>query len=299
MSNLRIKNVKTLGRRDIRKPQSQPPIAAGAGNENMAPNQFRIPVSFQGSTTHFSVYIDPKLGLNGIAVAGSVLANCERDYSSLSGFFGGLQPDHFNVIITSGIDGAFHVECTGKDLYCDASGTNADFSSMLVVAESTEVFSALQNAGWDGECSNGEGLSRALAAELYPTEVKNFVCAPRWLDGSEHRRNYVDQNDPTDRNPQSTGCAVLFLYYLRSQLQFSWAAIVQAAAPTLAGVYRNLTGQNNAWEAFSTLIEANFPMHRPSLLRKDNPFPLPQKPAAIRGRNGNSIFLSGALNCEE
>lgn len=186
----------------------------------------------------------------------------------------GVTPTSFNVLIAAGIGGAYHSSCSATDLYCDASGVDVDHTRMLVVAEEVEVFSALQGLGWDCGASNGEGLSRALAAtDLYPGSLNGFNSAATWLD-TPGRPDYVNTNDPTDRNYVSTGCAVLFLNYLRYQLGYSWQAIVGAGGSTLRATYQSLTGSTDALTPFKALLQRRFPEGTPSGLTNDNPFPI-------------------------
>jgi hypothetical protein len=246
---------------------------------------FDYPATLQGSTAHFNVYYDPSLGSDGVTIANGVLATCEADYQTLSGYFAGITPPGlpFNIVVAplssppNGTGGAYHDTCAAVTLYCDAKTTpsvDVDLTRFLVIAEEVEVFEAAQGVGWDCGANNGEGLSRVLATELYPNELDGYATAAAWLDSS-NRPDYVDTTDPTDQNPVSTGCAVLFLNYLRYQLNFSWSAIVGAGAPMLGQTYTNLTGATNGFQQFSTLLQANYPIGTPSGLTTDNPFPLP------------------------
>jgi hypothetical protein len=79
-----------------------------------------------------------------------------------------------------------------------------------------------------------------------------------------------------DFNFVSFGCALLFLYFLRSQLGFSMKAIVSAHASTLGGVYVNLTKDQGGVQEFFNLLNARFPPGTPCDLSGSNdPFPLP------------------------
>jgi len=236
--------------------------------------QFFFPVTERGETTHFTVFTDDALLKSSIQVAKGVLRQCETDYNRLAGIFGGPRPSHFNVIVTSG-NGGVHEHCTGTDLYCGSSGKNTEFTNRIVVMEEVEVFEALQNLGWNCQASNGEALSRVLGEQFHPPQGENLITAPIWLDGDQGRPDFVTQNHPGDVEPQSIGCAVLFMYYLRFQLGFQWSEIVQAGGATLADVYKKLTGKNDAFQSFSSLLEAHFPKGKPSGLKDDNPFPLP------------------------
>jgi hypothetical protein len=67
---------------------------------------------------------------------------------------------------------------------------------------------------------------------------------------------------------------VLFLNWLRFQLNYPWMQIVEAAAPTLGETYAQLTGNNDGFQQFETLISQHFPKGQPSGLKTDNPFPI-------------------------
>lgn len=238
------------------------------------PSLLIVPRNLQGQTQHFAVYVDPALGTDGQQDAQGVLRSCEVDYAKVAGYFGGLAAGPFNVVLFANPGGAFHQTCAATDLFCDArtNPADADFSEFLNIAEFVEVFEAVQAAGWDCGMSNGEGLSRVLATDAYPRELDGFATAPSWLDSN--RQNFVDHNDNTDTNPVANGCSVLFLNWLRFQLNFTWAQVAGAAGPTLAETYRKLTGQNDGFKKFSSLIDSHFPKGRPSGLTTDNPFPL-------------------------
>jgi len=184
------------------------------------------------------------------------------------------------VHIQPGSNGASHASCAATVLNCDAfTGTDGALVSSLVVAEADEVFMTNQAAGWDCGASNGEGLSRVLAAELYPAEQSppgsgiSFTTAAAWLNSD--RPDFVTKTDPTDQNPISTGCATLFINYLRHQLNYSLNQIVQAGGAMLAETYTMLTGRSDAFAAFSALLAGAFPPGQQANLTNDNPFPLP------------------------
>ena len=233
-------------------------------------------VSLEGSTQHFQVYSATDFA-NGPIIAKGVLATCEKDHGAVVQFFSGLALPVFpmNIIIASGIGGAYHYGCSAVDLYCDgdtSANPDIDHTRYLVIAEEVEVFEAVQNKGWDCGASNGEGLSRILATELYPAELDGFFTAASWLDSD--RPDWVSQTDPTDQNAVSTGCAVLFLNYLHYQLNFPWPQIVQAAGSTLEQTYHALTGNSGGFAPFKALLDSHFRAGQPSGFTSDNPFPL-------------------------
>ena len=238
------------------------------------PSSLKVPANLRGQTSHFAVYSDPALGADGAQDAAVVLAKCEADYSTVSGYFGGIAAGPFAVILFSNPNGAYHATCAATDLFCDATSgpANGDMSEFLNIAEFVEVFEAAQGRGWNCGKGNGEGLSRVLATDAYPAQLDGFATAAFWLDS--RRVNYVDKNFNSDTSSLANGCSVLFLNWLRFQLKFSWTQIVGAAAPTLGQTYAKLTGKKDGFKQFSTLLAAHFPKGRPSGLAGDNPFPL-------------------------
>jgi hypothetical protein len=238
------------------------------------PAKLKGPGNLQGQTRNFAVYFDPALGADGRQDAQGVLAKCEADYAKVSGYFGGLTAGPFSVVLFSNPNGAYHMTCAATDLFCDAKSkpANADFSEFLNIAEFVEVFEAVQAKGWDCGKSNGEGLSRVLATDAYPHELDGFATAQSWLDSQ--RANFIDNTSATDTSSAANGCSVLFLNWLRFQLNYSWPQIAGAATPTLGQTYAKLTGKNKGFTQFETLLNAHFPKGTPSGLATDSPFPL-------------------------
>src|SRR5262249_8768605 len=111
-------------------------------------------------------------------------------------------------------------------------------------------------------------------SELYPNVLENlgYSTAGVWLNS--RRPNFVGRTVQSDTNGRGNGCAVLFLNYLHKQLGFGWDRIAQAAAPTLAGTYRKLTGKTAPFREFRELLEKKFPKGQPANLQTDNPFPI-------------------------
>jgi len=219
------------------------------------------------------------LGATGQRIANAVLGFCERDYRRISQIFGGITPTGLPVnIVLAHLPqgGAYHYGCAATTLYCDvrtAPSVSAVFSEFLALAELVEVFEARQNRGWNCGASNGEGLSRVLATACYPRQIVGFGTAATWLNRG--RPDFVNRTDTTDANPVSTGCAVLFLNYLRYQLNYRWRHIVAAAGPTLSVTYQRLTGDaSNPFPAFAARLASQFPAGRPAVLNTDNPFPI-------------------------
>jgi hypothetical protein len=238
------------------------------------PSQLITPANLQGKTAHFEVYLDPALGADGVQDAQGVLAKCETDYATVSGYFGGIPAGPFRVVLFANPGGAYHFGCGATDLFCDTrtAPPDADFSEFLNIAEFVEVFEDAQAGGWDCGKSNGEGLSRVLATDAYPNELDGFATAAAWLDSA--RKDFVDHTLGSDTDLAANGCSVLFLNWLRFQLNYSWTQIVGAAAPTLGKTYTKLTGRKDGFKQFDTLLNAHFPKGQPSGITTDNPFPI-------------------------
>lgn len=234
-------------------------------------------VTQAGTTAHFEVSYLTSLGKKGADLAKAILQTCERDYATLEQVFGGLTPEGlpFVVEVTADDTGASHSSCLGTDISVGGkSGENVDFIRSLLVAEADEVFMANFGHGWNCGASNGEGLSRVLANDIYKgVEPADFVSSDVWLS-LDPRPNFVSKTEMTDTDYNSIGCAVLFLNWVRFQLNYSWADIVKAGAHTLAGTYKNLTGKSSAWKDFEAVINAHFPPGQSYNTGTDNPFPL-------------------------
>ena len=227
---------------------------------------------------------------------------CEADYATLCGWFGvavgaGLGPaNRVIVTLTKNIRGASNTGYSASNPKMTVNATiggTDDYVLSLFVAEMIEILMSYKGK-WNAGDSGGEGLSRVAAQLLHPVFGNGFVNA--WLasdpttdptsavDDSEFRKDWVSKNftgGPLkaggavrgDDDSYSYGCAMLFIYYLKSQLGYSMPQIVQNGGATLADTYRNLTdGQTNAFWAFKSLLAEHFPIGVQS--PTDDPFPL-------------------------
>jgi hypothetical protein len=207
-----------------------------------------------GQTAHFVVYTDGVA--EGDAAARGVLAACEADFMGVQVWFGGVdlplgqdgddqttvrtaQPLY--VLMDPNAGGAYHYSCAGANLYIEPAPANQ--ASVLVVAEVVEVFEAAIDNGWDCGHTNGEALSRVLAVER--NVILASVTVPTeqswWRNG---RQDYVNDNSATDQNEDANGCGALFLYYLHTQLGFSWTQIATTGGASLGDTYQKLTGKD-------------------------------------------------------
>lgn len=215
-------------------------------------------------------------------IANHLLAECEGGYATLQPWFGNVAPTRlpFRVYVTADVDGAMHFGCTDTEIYVGtnpALNLSAKGYALLLAAEVVEVLGATVPRPWDCGSNTGEGLSRVLASAAYPgDEVPELVTSTAWLDETapdgNRREDWIDHYDSSDTNQLSTGCAVLFLNWLRSVRGHSWTDIVAAGDWTFAMVFRNVGESGSAWQIFRDDMEARFPSNRPANLTTDNPF---------------------------
>jgi len=238
--------------------------------------RFDSSATYRGETSLFKVYYDNALGTGaGSSIADIVLSRCDTDYQLLSDIFGSVSPPlPFTVVVASDSlagSGAYHHSPIDKVLYC-AGNVSADpgFTPGLLVAAEVEVFCAAQGLGWDCSKTNGQGLSRVLAQELYPGVFDSFHTTDRWLDSG--RPDYLTHNPASGVDSLSNGCSVLFLYYLRYILGYEWARIVQTGGATFEETFVGVTGQSSAYSTFRDFVDSWFPPGIPSGLQVDNPF---------------------------
>jgi hypothetical protein len=248
-----------------------------------------------GSTTHYRISYDDSLSsADGLQRANALLGVCEQDYAIMSDWFGGISLP-YSLPIEVHIDpGGYASAGWGPPISLKpGNGSGLNVVRYLLVAEVVEMFMLAQNKGWfasDGtnEGSAGEGLSRVLSAEFLHqvglgANMSGFDTARFWLNSD--RADYVNVVDEHDHAPDAkSGCATLFINYLSYQLGYDIKRIISAAAPTLGGVYRNLTGDlGDPFPAFKTQLDRAFPRRDPagnpitSTIpgpNPDNPYPL-------------------------
>ena len=237
-----------------------------------------------GQTAHYLISYDTSLSAaDGVNRAAGLMASCEQDWNLMASWFPGVNFGFslpINVQIATGSGGASWQDPSGFQKLFGfnptvtinaGSGTSVNFVRYLLVSEVTEMLMesmgqwAEQSSFFQGadEGSMGEGLSRFLGVQFQiangqgSVPPSGFGVTFRWLNGG--RPDFVD-NDPDDHNPDpTTGCTTCFLYYLHDQLGYGIQTITGAGASNLAGVYQKLTGQANAWNTFSSLVNSHYP----------------------------------------
>jgi hypothetical protein len=124
-----------------------------------------------------------------------------------------------------------------------------------------------QAKGWNCGGSNGEALSRLLAEELSGGpfgQLAAFASGPAWDHAG--RPNWIDTTENTDQNYVSTGCGMVYLYWMKVVMGYSIPEIVNAAGNTLAENYQALTGSASAWADFHSACE------KFKVISSDNPW---------------------------
>jgi FG-GAP-like repeat/FG-GAP repeat len=216
--------------------------------------------------------------------ANGLIAVCEEDYALMSGWFGGIALTVGVPVTVQIAPGSYASASWGPPIVLKpGNGSSIGVVRYLLVSEVTEMFMLAQNKGWFGagnEGSAGEGLSRFLAGQfliaagLGVTEP-GFALANSWM--STPRADYVNNIDVTDHGIDAkTGCAILFIYYLHTQLGYGIKSIIASAASELAGVYKILTGDpSDPFPPFKGLLDTYFPgTATVPGTNPDNPFPL-------------------------
>jgi hypothetical protein len=259
-----------LPRGGKRKEKTAEQIAAAATGA------FDYPATQVGVAGNITVYYDPALGSQGLSLATQMLNAVTNPYQAMQNFFG-ISGGAANVLIAplsgnnDGSGGAYHYGCdftSGGTFYLDATFANTSVDPLslevgLYVAELSESFMGLQGAGWGCGFSNGEGLSRFCAEQETPSGTLDaFATGPSWQAAG--LPDWVTQTEQTDQDAVSTGCSVVYLYWLVS-LGFTIPQIVQAGGATLSANYQTLTGKTSAYQDLVAAVQG-------LTITSDNPF---------------------------
>jgi len=237
---------------------------------------FDYPVNQVGVVGNITVSYDPSLGSPGLALARQMLNSVSGPYNAMQTFFG-IVGGPANVVISplsgknDGSGGAYHYGCnfaTGGVLYLDATFSNTTVNPLnlevgLYVAELSESFMGPQNLGWNCGYSNGEALSRFCAEQETPSgTLAAFATGPAWDQAG--RPDWISTTEHTDQDPVSTGCGIVYIYWMRS-LGFLVPQIVQAGGATFSANYQTLTGKTTAYKDLLAALSG-------VSITSDNPF---------------------------
>ena len=263
-------------------PQPQPgPTPAPQPPPGPAPAwpTFTGGVSYAGSSAEagVAVYYDPTLGQAGLRNAIDLIADADRIVLANESLFGDTA-GVVDVLVyaiggeTDGSGGADHSACNYQDggaiEVCAAFG-NPALVSALFEAELSECSMNGRLCG----LSTGEALSRWCAISAVPAgTLDGFASGPAWDQAG--RPDFVNRTDPTDQNPISTGCGMVFLSWLQRTRGIGLGDIARMMVNlgdmgTLAMVYSSLTADtlSNAWVLFSQALAG-----LPKGIQSDDPF---------------------------
>jgi hypothetical protein len=290
--------------------KASPVVTSAAGKKSAAPKlaspaapkwpSYTGTSQFVGTSPsgRVTVYVDPTLGNPALQNAQDLISDADRVVAANDALFG-TTGGSVSVIIfalggaTDGTGGADHMSCdyiTGGAIEVCASFGNSARVSALFEAELSECSMGGNLCG----VSTGEALSRWCAAVIGNNALSDFSTAPQWA--ADGMADFVNQTDPTDQNPDSTGCGMAFLSWLMSQ-GFSLDKIAQTMvslrdAGTLAQLYATLTSNpaSNAFPAFITAVQA-----LPNGVTNDDPFGGAVQPAQLAHVAPVSVALAGKV----
>lgn len=223
------------------------------------------------SSSGVNVWVDPVLGDPGMQNATDLLADADRVVAMNNAIFG-APAGPVDVIVyalggaTDGTGGADHGGCdfqTGSAIEVCASFGSSIRCSALFEAELSECMMGGNLCG----VSTGEALSRWCASAVSNNALADFATAPTWAD--DGMPDFVDQVEPTDQDPDSTGCGMAFLSWLFTLTPtgaagpLTLADVAQAMVSlgegaTLAELYTSVIADSadNAWPNFKAAVSA-------------------------------------------
>jgi hypothetical protein len=246
-------------------------------------------------TQNFRIFYDPSLP-NALANVLQFARSVEFDFQTLTNWFGvtdGFGPNNrtnVNLIYQGNHgsdnhgyhgDGSTTLNLNGAPSV--AATAIADTIRMHFVAEFSEVLMDYNNqhgpTTWVAGQSHGEGLSLYCAYTLAPNGYNAFYgpgFENNWLSSNRVSNDWVNNTEQTDKDSLSYGCALLYLFYLQSQLDFSTVQIIQNGGSTLAQTYNKLAGAGDAFNPFRSLLDQFYPPGQAGgqYLQVVNPFPL-------------------------
>ena len=234
------------------------------------------PSSRVGAAGNVTVLYATSLGDQGAQLAARLLSAVLSPYNNLQTLFG-IPGGAVNVIIAplsgrnDGSGGAYHYGCdftAGGDLYLDATFASTaanplDLEIGLYVAELSESFMGPQNKGWGCGFSNGEALSRVCAEQATPAgTLSSFDTGPAWDQAG--RPDWISKTEQTDQNNVSTGCGIVYIYWMLSR-GFTALQVAQVGGATFSDNYQALTGNKTAYADLLAALQG-------VTITSDNPF---------------------------
>lgn len=290
-------------------------------------------------STNFNIQFDPTIFPNSPKRAQALLGVVENEFTVLTNWFNinaGFGPGNrvtvgLNMADGSGANNNGYATGGNSTINLDAQDNNtndadaAERVKMLFVAEFVEVLMSYNNQNgpqtWNAGDSNGEGLSQLCSIERFRTGHYSYYIPwiNQWLQWppplcpfknppplpTVQRKDWITQPEATDKDCYSFGSALLFLYYLHSQLGHSIPEIIQKGGKTLEQTFQNLGHGSGAYNALTTLLNQYLPIGQTSALPNDDPFPLLDVSHRqlylnpIVAPNGTPTHLSGGETLEQ
>ena len=272
-----------------------------------------------GSTRNFLITVSTDTPETQSA-AEAILATCEADLSTLEDWFDYNWDDFpYGIWVSAGEDGdpaphadniwsgsshSPHINVYGATT-ANAAGSafvRDEIARGLFVAELAEVLMNAAPNGWNPSNNAGEGLSRVAFAELHPQgyyrpagSANNAPYSTAWLqleyrtrdrqdsEAAEPRYDFITVSENTDGNALSYGCAILFLYYLHSQLHCTWRQIATSWGAHLCETFAQLTSRpsTSAFTEFSDVLNAHLSPGTSLVPATENVFPLSAAPPVV------------------
>jgi hypothetical protein len=217
--------------------------------------------------------------VDGDALLAALAGTCEGDFATLVTVFGGARPAT-PITVTVNLDGGGVNDGRNMTIGSGGEGAAGPFDRLrnTFIAELDEIFMDAQDGKWNSGDSKGEALSRALGGVMYPDGQQPGFTVHQWVDNdpdpnidaeavtsSSGRQDWVSRTFTGnaqvrgDIPAKPIGCGVAFLFYLKTQLGFSWARIVSASADSFEGVYGQLTGSQGGFPPFIAAVDGEFP----------------------------------------
>lgn len=146
-------------------------------------------------------------------------------YEQQAALFGlSTPPASITLTVWAMTGGGLSEGMSGIDIYAAASAAGQRSYDLgqaryVFAQESAEVCMRAQKGGWYPSDSKGEALSRFLGELAFPgSAVKyGYATSQSWVNQVD-RGDWVTHNENNDTTDYATGCAILFLNYMTSQL---------------------------------------------------------------------------------
>jgi hypothetical protein len=268
-----------------------------AGFSPRATSPWRLIVAIQtlGTTAFFVIKYQDSLP-NALRRAQALRAQVDSDFETIMDWFQlnhtGFGPSNLVTVQVQSDTLArnFGYKSDGTSFISldslEGAGTDVgdDAALALFIAEFSEILMSYRaqtkSGNWSAGNSQGEGLSVFCAGMMHPVGYYGANLGPRsstWLTSTTRNdpaHNWILSNELSDKDADSYSCALLFIYYLYSQLGYSITNIIVQGGTSLEQTYQNLTGGSGGDTAFKALLDSYYPVGKVGALASDNPFPL-------------------------